>query len=82
MSDETFSLLFEIYLVAGTALLLLALLNRRLRQRLVSSGQRFRPAYGETDALVTIIVLLIVFVPLMILSTFHRLSILLPARPR
>jgi hypothetical protein len=82
MSDETFSLLFEIYLVAGTTLLFLVLLNGRLRQRSVRFAQRFRPTFSETHALVTIIILLIVFVPLTVLSTFHRLGLLFPARPQ
>jgi hypothetical protein len=82
MSDEIFSLLFEVYLVAGTIFLFITLLNRRLRQRLVRFGQRIRHNYSETDALVTIIILLIVFVPLTVLSTFHRLGLLLPSRPQ
>jgi hypothetical protein len=82
MSDETFQLLFEIYLVTGTAFLLVNLLHRPLRRRLVRIGQRFRPTYSETEALVTIIILLIAFVPLTILSTTHRLGILIPARPQ
>jgi hypothetical protein len=77
MSDETFSLLFEIYLVSGTTFLFLALLNRRLRQWLVRCGQRFRASYGATDAVVTIIILLVVFVPLTIL---HTIAMFLPAR--
>ena len=82
MRGETFDLLFEIYLVAGTAFLFLNLFNRRLRQTLVRIGQRFRPSYSETQALITIILLLIVFVPITILSMFHRLGVLLPVRPQ
>ena len=82
MSDATFQLLFEIYLVAGTTFLFLNLFNRRLRQMSVHFGQRLRPSYSDTRALITIVILLIVFVPLTILSTLHRLSALLPVRPQ
>ena len=82
MSDATFQLLFEIYLVAGTTFLFLNLFNRRLRQRSVRFGQRLRPSYSDTQAIITIVILLIVFVPLTILSTFHRLGLLLPVRPQ
>jgi len=82
MSGETFGLLFEIYLVAGTTLLFIGLFNHPWRQTWVRYSQRFRPSYGERDALITIIILLVGFVPLTILSTIHRLGILLPARPQ
>ena len=75
MNDMTFRIMFEVYLVASTTFLFLALLNRRIKRVLSTFDQAFRPNWSERHFQLLKIFLLIVFVPLTIFNTMDLLGI-------
>ncbi len=75
MSDMTFGIFFEVYLVAGTAFLFFALLNRRFNQWLLPLNRAFRPNWSEKHFQILKIFLLVIFVPLTIFNSLSLLGI-------
>ncbi len=73
MSDATFQIFFEIYLLASSTFLFLALLNTKVRDAM-RPLERLRPI-SETQSKILKIVLLIVFVPLTIYNTLGLLGV-------
>ena len=75
MSDLTFGIFFEIYLLASTAFLFFALLNRRLNRWLLPMNRAFRPNWSEKHFQLLKIFLLVIFVPLTIFNTLELFGI-------
>jgi hypothetical protein len=76
MTDLTWSIAFESYLLLGTGWLILLLVDRTLNQRMIRWAQTFRPWWTETHSKFVTILLLCIFLPLTIYNTmiFFRIS--------
>jgi uncharacterized membrane protein len=75
MSDQTYLILLEIYLVSGTTWLFIALLNHRVNKLAISFTKLFRPKWTEKHLQIFNIALLSVFVPLTIYSTLNLMGL-------
>jgi hypothetical protein len=69
MSDLTWSIVFESYLLLGTGWLLLLLIDRRISYRMLRWAQAFRPWWTERHSRFVTILLLCIFLPLTIYNT-------------
>ena len=74
MSDHTFSIVFEIYLIAGIMFLIAAWFNDRLWRIMLALGRIRHPHSKEWRWRLLVLFLLAVFIPLTINNTLNLLS--------
>ena len=75
MNVRIFSVAIEVYLVAGTGLVLAALVNPRLKQAARRWELLFRPNSTKLEFKLVKIVLLVIFIPLTILYTLGLMGV-------